>query len=223
MCLDCNCCLSADIIWWFQLNALFVLLAIRPWRGLCWWSISLQPSGNNEGSSKSLIQEWPSKTTRLGVCVILNRPSESTDLFFCQTNNRFHFCFYLGDNYASAPPHTYFLPLSISHPLSLSHICCIVLAEGQLPQCALNHSRFTEKACIWEACSLWGKTEMSSLIFCRKLLVLFVSVKASSDIKWALLLCFTGLANISPSNANVFAPLQFLACLGVLGNFALYL
>jgi len=147
VCLDCNHCLSADIIWWFQLNALFVLLAIRPRRGLCWRSVSLQPSGNNEGSSKSLIQEWTSKTTRLGVCAILNRPSESTDLFFCQTNNRFHFCCYLGDNYASAfLPHLFLTSLSPS--LSSFHICCIVLAEGQPPQCALNHSRFTEKAWV---------------------------------------------------------------------------
>lgn len=121
VCLDCNRCLSADIIWWFRMNAFFC----PPCNQTPAWPLL------TERFSATLWEQWRliwkldsrvavQKAPCSGVWVILNRPSESTDLFFCQTNNRFHFCCYLGDNYASA----FFLlasfwALSIFRPLSL--------------------------------------------------------------------------------------------------------
>lgn len=113
---------------------------------------------NPQGTMKAHLKAWfksgRTKPPGLGICAVLNRPSESTDLFFCQTNNRFHFCCYLGDNYASAFSPIFFLPLSISRSLSLCfpHLLYCVNVRSTASACFESFS-FHRNACVWEACS----------------------------------------------------------------------
>ncbi len=141
---------------------------------------------NPQGTMKAHLKAWfkngRTKPPGLGICAILNRPSESTDLFFCQTNNRFHFCCYLGDNYASAFSPIFFLPLSISRSLS-RFPTFVVLCECKVNCLGVLWIILVSQECLrLGGLQLRGKTEMSSLIFCRKWLVLYVS-----DLKWTLL------------------------------------
>lgn len=149
----------------------FVHLAIRPRRGLCWLSVSLQPSGNNEGSSESLIQEWPSKKHHARAYVwYWIGPLKALTFSFAKPTTDFTFAATLGTIMHLLFFSLLLFELSLSFALSLSFscICCIVLAEGQQPWRALNYSR---EACDWEVleplggkkarCRVWYVTELS--------------------------------------------------------------
>ncbi len=138
-----------------------------------------QPSGNNEGSSESLIQEWPSKTTRLGRYWI--GPLKALTFSFANLTTDFTFAATLGTIMHLLPPIFSYLSLSLSLSLCFPHLLYCVSVRSTASAC-FESFPFHRNAYVWEACCLRGETEMSSLIFCRKWQVLYVS-----DLKWTLL------------------------------------
>ncbi len=151
-----------------------------PRRGLCWRSVSLKPSGNNEGSSESLIQEWPSKTTRLGRYWI--GPLKALTFSFANLTTDFTFCCYPWGQLCICSLPFFLTSLSLfSLSLCFPHLLYCVSVRSTASAC-FESFPFHRNAYVWEACCLRGETEMSSLIFCRKWQVLYVS-----DLKWTLL------------------------------------